>query len=108
MQTLKLAIKDRMTLYECFMPFIANGGLFIPSEQDLALGEKVGFSVELMHEPEPLQALGTVVWITPQGAQGNRTAGAGIAFDTDGDSIRRKIENCLAGAVASQHQTHTL
>ncbi len=102
-----------MALYACYMPFVENGGLFVPSEQDpglgeLALGEKVGISLDLMHEPETFRAEGRVVWITPQGAEGNRVAGTGVALDTGSESIRRKIEKRLAGAVASQHQTHTL
>ncbi|MDE0064785.1 MAG: PilZ domain-containing protein [Gammaproteobacteria bacterium] len=108
MQTLNLAIKDRMSLYECYMPFVRNGGLFIPTNASLTLGEAVAISLEFMQEPEPLRLSGTVVWITPQGAQGDRTAGVGIGFDAGGESMRRKIENCLAGAVASERHTHTL
>lgn len=108
MRTLNLTVTDRMTLYECYMPFVRNGGLFIPTDAELALGEAVFVSLELMHEPEPLRAAGTVVWITPPGALGNRIAGAGIAFGAGGEPMLRKIENCLAGAVASERHTHTL
>ena len=113
MRTLKLAIKERMMLYECYMPFIENGGLFVPLARDAAiaeliLGEDVRLSLELMHEPEPFQTRGRVVWITPPGAQGDRAAGAGIGFDIDSGPIRAKIENWLAGAAASQRRTHTL
>ncbi len=107
MQTLNLAIKDRMTLYECYLPFVGNGGLFIPTDAEFTLGEAVCISLDFMQEPETLRLPGTVVWITPQGAQGDRTAGVGIGFDGD-ESMRRKIENCLAGAVASERHTHTL
>ena len=107
MQTLNLAIKDRMTLYECYMPFVGNGGLFIPTDAEFALGEAVCISLDFMQEPEALRLRGSVVWITPQGAQGDRIAGVGIGFDGD-ESMRRKIENCLAGAVASERHTHTL
>ena len=108
MQTLNLTVRDRMTLYECYMPFVTNGGLFVPTDARLALGEAVCLSVDLMGEPEPLQVRGTVVWITPPGAQGNRSAGAGIAFGAGCESTRRKIETCLAGAAASESHTHTL
>ena len=107
MQTLNLAIKDRVTLYECYMPFVGNGGLFIPTDAEFRLGEAVCISLELMQEPVPLRLPGKVVWITPQGAQGDRTAGVGIGFDGDA-SMRRRIENCLAGTVASERRTHTL
>ena len=107
MQTLNLAIKDRMTLYECYMPFVRNGGLFIPTDAELTLGEAVCIGLDFMQEQEPFRLPGKVVWITPQGAQGDRIAGVGIGFDGDA-SMRRKIENCLAGAVASERHTHTL
>ena len=107
MQTLNLAIKDRMTLYECYMPFVRSGGLFIPTDAELTLGEAVCIWLDFMQEPEPFRLPGKVVWITPQGAQGDRIAGVGIGFDGD-ESMRRKIENCLAGAVASERHTHTL
>ena len=103
-----LAIRDRVLLYECYMPFVRDGGLFIPTDADCALGEEVSVSLDLLHEPEPIQIEGTVVWITPKGAQGNRVAGVGVRFDGKGDEVRSKIETCLAGAVGSDRNTHTL
>ena len=108
MQTLNLTIVDRMTLHECYMPFIANGGLFVPTDVELRLGEEVCVSLDFMREPEPLRASGKVVWITPQGAQANRAAGVGIGFDAGGASMRRRIEDRLAGAAVPEQQTHTL
>ena len=108
MQTLNLSIKDRMSLYECYMPFVNNGGLFIPTDAVLTLGEAVELSLDFMQEPEPLRLSGKVVWITPQGAQGDRIAGVGIGFDSGGEPMRLKIEKCLAGAVTSERHTHTL
>ena len=108
MQTLNLALRDCKTLHECYMPFVRNGGLFVPTDSDLALGEEVCISLEFMDEPEPLRVPGTVVWITPQDAQGNRTPGAGIGFDTGCEPVRRRIENRLAGEPASSCRTHTL
>jgi len=108
MQSLKLALNDRMALYECYMPFVRHGGLFIPTDTELRLGDTVGVSIEFMQEREPLQVTGVVVWLTPPGAQGNRNAGAGIGLGKDGETIRCKIENHLAGAGASERRTHTL
>ncbi len=97
-----------MSLYKCYMPFVKNGGLFIPTDAALTLGEAVAVSLDFMQEPEPLRLSGTVVWITPKGAQGDRAAGVGIGFDTGDESVRRKLETCLAGAVDSERLTHTL
>jgi len=51
-----------------------------------------------------------VVWITPIGAQGNRTAGIGVQFNdsTDGEAARGRIESLLAGALGSERATQTM
>ena len=103
-----MTIRDRALLYECYMPFLKDGGLFIPTDADRELGEEVHVLLELMHEPEPMRVAGKIVWITPQGAQGSRVAGVGVRFDAGGDVVRRKIETYLAGAVGSERPTHTL
>ena len=103
-----LAVKDRTQLYECYMPFLKDGGLFIPTDAHHALGEAVWVLLDLMHEPEPERVAGTVVWITPKGAQRNRPAGIGVRFGAEGDALRRRIETYLAGALGSQRRTHTL
>ena len=50
------------------------------------------------------------VWITPAGAQGNRTAGIGVQFNdsADGEAARTKIESILAGILTQERPTHTM
>ena len=50
------------------------------------------------------------VWITPQGASGNRKAGIGVQFaDTqDGAHARTVIESHLATQMKSNKATHTM
>ena len=62
------------------MSFPQNGGLFVPTTRPYWLGEKVFLLLTLMAAPEKLPVAGRVVWITPEGAQGNRQAGIGIEF----------------------------
>ena len=75
---LSLTIKDRAVLYAAYMPFVRNGGLFVPTNKRYELGEEVFILLALMDEPEKMPINGTVVWITPKGAQGNRQAGIGM------------------------------
>jgi len=51
-----------------------------------------------------------VVWVTPAGAQGNRTAGVGVQFaDTpEGEAVKHRIETLLAGTLQSEKSTHTM
>ncbi len=106
---LSLAIKDKSSLYTAYMPFIKNGGLFIPTNKKYKLGDEVFMLLTLMEEKEKLPVAGKIVWITPTGSQGNRLAGIGVQFsDRDNGQIRNKIEGYLAGALKSDRQTHTM
>ena len=79
---LSLAIKDKAVLYAAYMPFVKNGGLFIPTKKDYQLGDEVFMLLNLMEEAEKIPVAGTVVWITPKGAQGARVAGIGKGLST--------------------------
>ena len=72
---LSLAIKDKGALYNAYMPFVKGGGLFVPTAKRYNLGDEVFILLSLMDEKDRLPVAGKVVWITPGGAQGNRTAG---------------------------------
>ena len=105
---LSLAIKDKAVLYAAYMPFIQNGGLFIPTKKEYELGDEVFMLLNLMDEAEKIPVAGKVVWITPKGAQGNRAAGIGVQFNDQDDAARSKIETYLAGALQSDRHTHTM
>jgi type IV pilus assembly protein PilZ len=105
---LSLTIKDSSVLHAAFMPFLKNGGLFIPTSKQYELGNDVFMLLKLMDESERIPVAGTVVWITPALAQGNRAAGIGIHFKDAEGRVRKKIENILAGQVNPEKLTHTL
>jgi type IV pilus assembly protein PilZ len=106
---LSLSIKDKNALYQAYMPFVTNGGLFIPTDRDYQMGQEVFMLLNLMEEPERLPIAGKVVWKTPVGSAGYRTAGVGVQFsDQDGGLARAKIENYLAGALGGDKATHTM
>lgn len=107
---LSLAIKDKGALYNAYMSFVKGGGLFVPTVKHYELGDEVFIMLSLMEDHDRLPIAGKVVWITPSGAQGNRTAGIGVQFNesADGDNARTKIESILAGIVTSERPTHTM
>ncbi|MEL7374945.1 MAG: pilus assembly protein PilZ, partial [Pseudomonadota bacterium] len=45
---LTLTIKDKSALYLAYMPFIRNGGLFIPTNSSYRLGDEVFMLLSLM------------------------------------------------------------
>lgn len=106
---LSLTIRDKSSLYAAYMPFIKNGGLFIPTNKAYKIGDEVFMLLTLTDSKEKLSVAGRVVWITPKGAQGNRTAGIGVQFsELDNGATRNKIETQLAGALKSDRHTHTM
>jgi type IV pilus assembly protein PilZ len=106
---LTLNIKDKSALYVSYMPFIKNGGLFIPTTRDSKLGDEVFLLLTLMDSSERLPVAGKVVWVTPRGAQGKRQQGIGVQFSPqDGGATLKKIETLLAGALGADRPTHTM
>ena len=107
---LSLAIKDKTALYQSYMPFLRNGGLFVPTNKQYELGDEVFILLTLMEDNERIPIAGRVVWITPIGSQGNRMAGIGVQFGegSDGEAARTKIETYLAGMAGSDRPTHTM
>jgi type IV pilus assembly protein PilZ len=106
---LSLTIKDKAALYAAYMPFIKNGGLFIPTNKGYNLGDEVFMLLTLMEDKERLPVAGKIIWMTPAGAQGNKTAGIGVQFGAqDNGQTRNKIETYLAGAMNADRMTHTM
>ena len=105
---LSLTIKDKAVLYAAYMPFIKNGGLFLPTNKQYSLGDDVFLLLNLMEEAEKIPVAGKVIWVTPKGAQGNRVTGVGLQFGADAPDAKNKIETYLAGALSSDRPTHTM
>jgi len=106
---LSLSIKDKNALYAAYMPFVVNGGLFIPTNRQYEMGQEVFVLLSLMEETERLPIAGKVIWKTPSGSESYRATGIGIQFtDQDSTIARNKIENYLAGALTSDRATHTM
>ena len=106
---LTLTIKDKAALYLAYMPFVQNGGLFIPTSSSYSLGDEVFMLLNLMDESEKIPVAGRVIWITPKGAQGKRMAGIGVQFsEQDNGETQKKIDSFLAGALGGEKATHTM
>ena len=106
---LSLTIKDINALYAAYMPFVTNGGLFIPTNKHYDIGDDVFLLLTLMNEKDRLPVAGKIIWVTPVGAEGNRAAGIGVQFSKqDGGQAHNKIETYLAGALKWERPTHTM
>ncbi len=107
---LSLNIREKAALYAAYMPFLKGGGIFIPTNRSYQLGEEVFMLLSLMDDPQRIAVQGKVVWVTPEGVQGNRTQGIGVQFTNDetGAAARAQIEKILGETLASNRPTHTM
>ncbi len=106
---LSLAIKEKSALYAAYMPYVKNGGLFIPTNKNFKIGEEVFMLLSLVDDPLKHKVVGKVIWITPV-AQANRPQGIGVQFsEKDGGlEVKNKIEAILGGALKANRPTHTM
>ncbi len=106
---LSLAIKDKAALYAAYMPYLKNGGIFVPTTRVYQLGDEVYLILTLMEDPTKIPVAGKVVWMSPAGG-GARQPGIGVHFPADesGMNARRRIEEILGAALKSARPTHTL
>lgn len=106
---LSLSIKEKAALYAAFMPYLKNGGVFVPTTRPYQLGDDVYLILTLLDDPTKIPVAGKVVWVSPP-AGGNKTPGIGVHFpgDETGISARKRIEDALGAALKSARPTHTL
>jgi len=107
---LSLAIKEKAALYSAYMPFLKNGGIFVPTNRSYKLGEEIYLILTLLDDPNKYPIAGKVAWITPAGAGNNKSQGIGVHFpgDESGTRIKLRIEELLGAAIRSSRATHTL
>lgn len=103
---LTLNLPDRGALHAAYMPFIRNGGLFVATTADLALGDEV--LLLLTYEQERYSINGKVVWINPRGAQGRRRQGVGVQFSPESAEVQKHFEALLGGMLTSDRPTETM
>ena len=106
---LTVTIKEKAALFLAYMPFVKNGGLFIPTNRSYQLGDEVFVVLTLLEDKEKMPVAAEIIWLTPVGVQGNRAQGIGVQFsDRDNGATRNKIDGLLVGMLKTQRPTHTM
>ncbi|GHU26402.1 type 4 fimbrial biogenesis protein PilZ [Betaproteobacteria bacterium] len=107
---LSLNINSKSALYAAYMPFLKNGGIFIPTTRNYGIGDEVFMLLALMNDSNKLPIAGTVVWVMPPRAQNSKAQGIGVHFKKDegGVEAKRRIEGLLGGVMQSSRPTHTM
>ena len=107
---LSLAIKEKSALFSAYMPYLKNGGIFVPTNKTYKLGEEIYLILTLLDDPSKYPIAGKVAWVTPSGAGNNKSQGIGVHFPNDESGIRVKnrVEEVLGATIRSARATHTL
>jgi type IV pilus assembly protein PilZ len=107
---IQLSIKEKAALYAAYIPMFTEGGVFIPTTRDYALGDDVYVLLSLPEDVQRYPVAGKVAWVTPAKASGGRTQGVGILFPKDEKSrlLKLKIEEILGSHLASERPTQTV
>ena len=93
---LSLSIREKAALYAAYMPYLKNGGMFVPTTRPYQLSDDVYLILTLLEDPTRIPVAGKVVWISPA-AGGSKTPGIGVHFPSDetGITARKRIEEML-------------
>ena len=88
--------KNLDQLYKSYMPFLRNGGLFVPTRRRYLMGQEIMIVVQLPGEDQSLSVAGIVSWVNTENATGHKKQGVGVEFsDGNGISLRAKIDALL-------------
>lgn len=107
---LSLPIKEKGALYAAYMPFLTNGGIFVPTSKQYKVGDEIYLILTLIDDPTKYPIAGKIAWITPSGANNGKAQGIGVHFsgDESGQRVKLRIEELLGAALRSTRATHTL
>lgn len=96
---------DKQALYNAYMSFCRDGGLFVPGAFQMHLGTNVNLLVEIPTDSTIHAVSGKVSWINA-----NKKKGIGLRLNADefGKKLRNSIENTLAGLIKSPNPTYTM
>lgn len=109
----EISFPDKVSLYNAYMPYLQNGGLFIATAVDMGeyyLEQPVSLNIQLPNaDTQDIHISSKVAWITPSGAF-HKIAGIGVEFDDNPESkkLRALIEEILGQALYSNRATHIL
>lgn len=100
------------------MPFLNNGGLFLPiavvdqkggqPSNSFKFQGSVCLLLKLLDDSQRHFCITTIVWITPDKIHGNRSTGIGLHFDKSDSQIRALIESRLGSYKSEPAQLQTL
>ena len=93
---LSYKINDPVELSLSYIPFINEGGIFVPTQESFVLNEMVHIDLMLPTKKEGLKIEGKVIWITPPNSLYHVISGIGVQFvGENAKNTRVEIEKQL-------------
>lgn len=93
---LSFIITNPLELNASLIPFLKNGGLFIPTNRNYSLGDHVVIELRLPDKNDPLVISGKVIWINPKNALHHAMPGIGLEFTgTDANTTKLMLEKLI-------------
>jgi len=94
-------IPNKIELNRSYMPFVLNGGLFIPTTENYTLNAIITAHIKLPDENTVTEINATVIWLTPPNAIDYPKTGIGVQFIGDnGTALKDKILMALDNTYA--------
>lgn len=104
-KVIQVRLTDRASVYNCYMSFAKDGGLFVPCSFEETIGSHIHLLVSLPDQTDIFALSAKIVWI-----QHGRRKGYGARFlgDEGGRALKVAIENILGGNIRSANPTYTM
>ncbi len=104
---LSVSLKDPMSVFNAYMPYVTGGGLFIETQKNIQLGDEVFILLQLLEQSEPTPVSAKVIWVTPKGSTSFKP-GIGIQLGEENRELMNMIETQIAGLLNSSNPTLTM
>lgn len=105
---IQATIPDIETLFASYMPYVVGGGLFIPSQLSVTLGEEVFVLATLPEQSQKIPLTGKVIWIS-QKQNGTKPQGFGIQLSGEkGVLFKNEAERLVAGLKSGGRKSYTM
>ena len=97
--------RDKASVFNCYMIFAKDGGMFVPCSRDAQMGEHIMLLVNLPESSQSYLLESRICWISH-----GRRKGFGVRFSGDEGSraLKVAIENLLGGSLKSTNPTYTM
>lgn len=93
-KTLQYTFSDLISLKRAFMPFVVEGGIFIPTQNVYQLGDLIKVTLTLPESKYDYAFTGEVIWITPKT---NNHPGVGITCNGDeGRAFKQAVKEAIS------------